>query len=83
MTLQTFSGKQYLQIDIANNYGMDKEDWNTRISWFNANEHQLRELVKEAEEPALMYAGILAYEEMLAGNPVSYPVSLDGTASGK
>lgn len=83
MPFQRYTGKQYLQIDIANNMGLDKEDWDTRISWFNANEGKLHELVKEAEEPALMYAGILAYEEMLAGNPVSYPVSLDGTASGK
>lgn len=82
MTLQRFTGKQYLQIDIANNMGLDKEDWDTRISWFNANEHKLHELVKEAEEPALMYAGILAYEKMKAGEPVSYPISLDATASG-
>ena len=82
MTLQTFSGKQYLQIDIANNMGLDKEDWNTRLNWFQQNEHRLIELVPEAEDPALMYAGILAYEKMKAGEPVSYPISLDATASG-
>lgn len=82
MTLQTFSGKQYLQIDIANNYDLDKEDWNDRLDWFQQNEHKLMELVPEAKEPALMYAGILAHQKMKAGEPVSYPVSLDATASG-
>lgn len=82
MTLQRFTGKQYLQIDIANNYDLDKEDWNTRLNWFQQNEHKLMELVPEAKEPALMYAGILAYEKMKAGETSSYPVSLDATASG-
>jgi len=82
MTLQRFSGKQYLQIDIANNFGLDKEDWNTRLHWFQQHKHKLLEMVPEAEDPALMYAGILAYEKMKAGEPVSYPVSLDATASG-
>lgn len=80
--MQKFTPREYLKIDIANNFGLDKEDWDTRINWFNANEHQLHELIEEAEEPALYYAGIQAYEAMNQGQPIGYPISLDATSSG-
>lgn len=82
MTMQRYTGKQYLKIDIANNFGLDKANWDDRISWFDLHEANLLEKVKEADEPALMYAGILAYQAMEAGKPTGYPASLDATASG-
>jgi hypothetical protein len=84
MTFQMFTPREYLQIDIANNWGQDndKKTWSDRLSWFQANQHQLRELVQFAEEPALFYAGVLAWEDVLAGNPIGYMISLDATSSG-
>ncbi|WP_292362947.1 DNA-directed RNA polymerase [Mesorhizobium sp.] len=82
MTMQTFTGKEYLQIDIANSFGYDKQDWSDRLAWFQTNEHQLHALVNQAEEPALFYAGILAWEKTKEGKPSSYPISLDATCSG-
>lgn len=82
MTFQTFSGKDYLKIDIANNFGLDKEDWDVRIQWFNDNEHQLAGMIKQAEEPALYYAGVQAWEQVKKGKPSGYPISLDATSSG-
>ena len=82
MTLQTFTGREYLKIDIAGNYGMDKEDWNDRITWFDKNESNLHALIPKSEEPALFYAGILAWEDSQAGKPSGYPISLDATCSG-
>ena len=32
--MMRFTGKQYLQIDIASNYGLDKETWEHRLNWF-------------------------------------------------
>lgn len=84
MTFQQFTGKQYLAIDIANNFGhnLDKADWSDRLAWFQQNEHQLMDLLKQAENPALYYAGVQAWYQMLDGQPVNYPISLDATSSG-
>lgn len=82
MTMQTFTGKEYLKIDIANSFGFDKQDWDDRLGWFDQNEHQLHGLVTQAEEPALFYAGILAWEATKAGKPSGFPISLDATCSG-
>lgn len=82
MAMQTFSGKQYLQIDVANNFGLDKEDWDVRLDWFKTNESRLEHLLKEAEEPALFYASVQAYRKAAAGHLIRYPISLDATASG-
>lgn len=80
--MQLFTGKQYLKIDIANSFGLDKEDWDVRLSWFDANESRLHSLINKSEEPALMYAGIQAWEKAKDGHASGYPISLDATASG-
>ena len=80
--MQHFTARQYLQIDVANNFGLDKEDWLDRIKWFEQNETQLESLIDEAEEPALFHAAVMAYRAVDAGQPIGYPVAFDATASG-
>lgn len=80
--MQTLTSKEYLQIDIANNFGLDKELWDTRLQWFADNEDTLLELVSEAEEPAKFYAGVKAYHKAIKGDAIGYPIGLDATASG-
>lgn len=82
MTFQTFTAREYLKIDIANNFGLEKADWNDRLAWFDQHEHCLLEMLHKAEEPALFYAGVKAWEEVKAGKPTGYMISLDATSSG-
>lgn len=80
--MQKFTGMQYLQIDIANKFGLDKQDWNTRLDWFNQNQEKLLSLVPQAEEPGLFYAGVQAWNQAQQGLPIGYPISLDACSSG-
>ena len=90
--MQEFTPTQYLQIDIATNYGLDKEDWTARLAWFQDYENVITEVplktlktngfLRSAKEPALVLAGILAYRKMLDNQPVGYLIGLDATASG-
>lgn len=80
--MQTFTGSEYLKIDIANNFGLDKKEWDQRISWFDDNEHQLQKLIKDAEEPALYFSGVQAWADYRNQRKVHYPISLDATSSG-
>lgn len=92
--MQTFTAIEYLMIDVASSFGMDKSSWDDRIAWFTENEEELMDLLEEqdssvlnkklriVEEPALFYAGLKAYQKAKRGEAISYPVSLDATASG-
>ncbi|MDR5839360.1 DNA-directed RNA polymerase [Caballeronia sp. LZ034LL] len=80
--MQKFTGLQYLKIDIASNYGLDKKTWDERLAWFEAHKDQLHEMLATAETPALYFAGVQAYEKALAGEACGYPISLDATSSG-
>lgn len=94
--MQTFTPMQYLKIDVASNFGLDKKDWNERIEWFDAHQTELEnllELVEEgkstkgtllakADSPALFYAGLKAWQKASRGEAIGYAISLDATASG-
>ena len=92
--MQLFTGKQYLQIDIANNSGFDKLNYDERINKTlemypedkvkYASNEELKELVKinQAEEPELTFAGLMAYRDVLNNIPTGYRVALDSCCSG-
>lgn len=79
---QQFTGKQYLQMDIANHFGLDKEDWSVRLAWFESHKDVLDGMLKHAEVPAQYFAAVTAWHEVEKGNPIGYPIALDATASG-
>lgn len=80
--MQSFNALQYLKIDIASAFGLDKLTWNQRIAWFDENTDNMGDLVTQAKEPAMFYAGCKAYNDALAGKPSGYMISLDATSSG-
>lgn len=80
--MQTFTALEYLKIDIASNFGFDKENWDVRLNWFEEHKDNLLSMLNQAKEPALYYAGVTAYTDHQCGRPSGYPVSLDGTSSG-
>lgn len=98
MTMQTFTPEQYLRIDIASNFGLDKANWDVRLEWFEDNINGILEIVdlaannpadlhkhpimREAESPALVFAGITAWAKASNGQSIGYGVGLDATASG-
>ena len=80
--MQKFTAFQYIKLDVANSFGLDKETFDTRLNWFNENKSSLSGLVDDADEPAQFYAGMLAYQDVLEGKPIGYMVGMDATASG-
>lgn len=69
-------------MDISNTYGLDKETWDHRLTWFEVNKNNLEELVSEADDPYMMSKAVLAYRQAEQGEPVGHNMFLDSTASG-
>jgi hypothetical protein len=80
--MQKFTGKEYLFIDIANSFGLDKLTWDERLKWACENEYQFHNLVSKAKDPAMFYAGTQAWHKTRCGEATGYPISLDATSSG-
>jgi hypothetical protein len=82
MKFSSFTPLQYLKIDVASSFGLDRSDWSERLNWFDSNQHQLKSLVIKAKEPALFFAAVEAFEKASQGHPTGHLISLDATASG-
>lgn len=80
--MQNFTGKDYLKIDIAGLYGLDKKTWNERLTWFNENEENLESLADKADSPNCYIAAVNAWRDVQSGKPTGYAINLDATASG-
>ena len=80
--MQLFTPFEYLCIDIANAYGLDKELFDTRISWVKNNIHCLESYLKQADDPALFIKAVLALRASQAGKPTGHLISLDAVCSG-
>lgn len=83
--MQQLTGLEYIMVDIANNYGLDKKLWDERISWTKATLADpilLDKAVEEADEQLLMIKGINAYYDAVDGIPTNFTMGLDATQSG-
>lgn len=90
-----YTGLDYIKIDVANNFGNDKLNYEDRLKWFNDTipeelhtwePNKLKDFVyKEltgVEEPELVFAGLLAYSDFKNKKPSGYMVSQDSACSG-
>lgn len=80
--MQLFNGLEYLMIDIAGSFGLDKLTWQERLDWFHKNEDNLENQWKKADKPAMYLAGVEAYKRAKRGIPIGYMINLDATHSG-
>ena len=91
--MKAYSGIDYLKIDVANNFGLDKLQFEERIDWFNkiieprvnktSSNDDLLQIANESDEaPALVFGGLQAYRDTLNGIPSGYKVGLDACCSG-
>lgn len=80
---KTYLPIEYLCIDIANNFGLDKELFEDRIQWVKDNNHQLEELLDDVKEDKVLYIkSVLALRAIQHGEATGHLISLDATNSG-
>lgn len=72
----------YLAIDIANHYGLDKLLFEDRIQWVKDNYAQLEQLADKADVKPLYLKAVHELRNVVAGKPTGHIVQLDATCSG-
>lgn len=80
--MEKYSGWEYLLIDVANHYGLDKLLFEERIDWANQNLHHLENLAKDAESEPLYLKGVQAIRNAMKGEPIGHVIGLDAVCSG-
>lgn len=77
-----YNPMQYLAIDVANQFGLDKLNFENRIDWVKTNIDYLEEYQTKAEEPILYYKAVKALRQAMSGKPINHAVALDAVCSG-
>lgn len=79
---QLYQPIEYICIDIANNFGLDKELFEVRVQWVKDHLHELESLADQADEKELYLKAVHALRLSIAGKPNGHLVALDATCSG-
>ncbi len=77
-----YTGFEYLCIDAANNFGLDKLLFEERIQWARDNMDVLETKVQEADTPALYLKAVQAIRKAQQGIPTGHLVGMDAVCSG-
>lgn len=80
--MNQYTPLQYIQIDIANQFGLDKMQFEDRLSWVISNENILETFEDSADDKYRYAAAVMAYREVQAGKPTGHRVGMDACASG-
>jgi len=80
--MQFFTGYQYLLIDAATQFGLDKLTFEARIQWAEENINDLESLANQAETKPLYLKAVMAIRKAQQGLPTGHLVGVDGCCSG-
>ena len=77
-----YSGWQWLLIDAATHFGLDKLTFEERIQWSLSHLHELENLASEADTRPLYVKAVMAIRKAQKGLPTGHMVGVDGCCSG-
>lgn len=84
--MQLFTALEWIKIAIANAYGLDKQNYQYRLDWFNLNHHSIlpnvEEYALEAAEPMMFRKMCKVYQDVMLGKPTGALIGLDASTSG-
>lgn len=80
--LKEYTPIEYVCIDVANTFGLDKLLFEDRIQWVKDHVNELEALADEAEDKVLYMKAVHALRECQAGKPIGHLVPLDAICSG-
>ena len=80
--MKTFTGWQYLLIDAANHFGLDKMTFEERIHAMTTNLDRLEQQADQAETKPLYLKAVMAIRKAQQGIPTGHLVGLDACCSG-
>lgn len=80
--MELFTGWQYLLIDAANNFGLDKELFGPRIQWAESNLDNLEAIAKDADNFPRFMKSVMAIRKAQRGLPTGHLVGFDACCSG-
>ena len=81
--MKSYTPLEYLQIDLANHYGLDQLQFEERIEWAEQEGGAyLEDFVHQAKDSFRYQASLMAYRDAQAGKSIGYLVGLDAAASG-
>ncbi len=80
--MKNYSGYQWLLIDIANQFGLDKEVFEKRIEWATENLSVLESLADQADTKPLYMKAVMALRKAQQGIPTGHLVGVDAVCSG-
>ena len=76
------TGWEYLCIDVANYFGMDKSTFEDRLAWVYKNINCLGMFINQAETPELYHKAIMVLDRVRRGQDVGHITYWDGCCSG-
>lgn len=82
MKFQEYTPYEWAQIEVANNFGLDKEIYINRLKWYKENQHRLEELQDEADDYWLYKQSVKQIRLIEQGKPSGMVIRIDAVSSG-